>query len=254
MLNGPAPAFRVPHIVLRGTYLPNTVRCTGGDPYRPPPHLAEEWAEQSFKCYIDVRVNAYLLGTGPPNLTVLMFIDYVYSAAAEVGIVEEYKQDLETLFGDAFPGLEHVMFLGPPDDLSSEAWRFMGYWDVQRREDGTVVAIHPERDLWRQLRPNEYGQHLAVLEMELPAFTQALTTANQARVSEYGGHIGADPSLPMLLTDVHDLREYYVNVGAYDDPDSPPAKPPPIPGEGDPLPEIGVDDSTAGPTPTPPGG
>ena len=58
----------------------------------------------------------------------------------------------------------------------------------------------------------------------------------------------------MLLTDVHDLREYYVNVGAYDHPDGPPAQPPPVPGEGDPVPEVGVDDSTPEPTPTPLGG
>ncbi|MCY4448293.1 MAG: hypothetical protein OXE02_05565 [Chloroflexi bacterium] len=253
MLDDPSLAAWVTHLVLRGTYLPGTTRCSAGDLYHPLPHLTEEWDERSFKCYIDVRANAYVLGSGPPTLTVLMFVDYVYSAAAEEGIVEEYKQDLETLFEDAFPGIEHVLFLGPSDDLSSEAWRFFGYWDVQR-EDGTVVAVHPERDLWRTHRPGEYYEHLAVLEMELPAFTQAVTTANQARVSEYGGRIGADSSLPMLLTDANQLRQYYVNVGAYDDPDSPPAQPPPVPGEGDPVPDIGVDDAAPTAPPAPPGG
>ncbi len=254
MLDDPSLAAWVTHLVLRGTYLPGTARCTAGDPHHPLPHLTEKWDDRSFKCYIDLRANAYLLGTGPSTLTVLMFVDYIYSSAAEVGIVEEYIQDLETLFEDAFPGIEHVVFLGPSDDLSSEAWRFFGYWDVQQREDGTVVAVHPDRDHWRSLRPNEYFHHLAVLEMELPELTQAVTTANQARVSEYGGRTGANPNLPMLLTDANQLRQYYANVGAYDDPDNPPAQPPPAPGLDDSVPNAPVDDATPAASPTPPGG
>ncbi|MCY4448858.1 MAG: hypothetical protein OXE02_08460 [Chloroflexi bacterium] len=78
--------------------------------------------------------------------------------------------------------------------------------------------------------------------------------ASQARVGEYGGRIGADASLPMLISDVHDLDEFMASTGAYDHPDGPPAQPPPVPGEGDPLPKVGVDDASSGPTPTPPGG
>ena len=89
------------------------------------------------------------------------------------------------------------MFLGPAVDLSSEAWRLMGYWDVQKHEDGTVTAGHPDRDLWRRLKPDDYQTHLSTLEMELPTFTQAVTTAHQARVAEYGGRIGAyAPGVP----------------------------------------------------------
>jgi len=73
-------------------------------------------------------------------------------------------------------------------------------------------------------------------------------------VGEYGGRIGADASLPMLISDVHDLDEFMASTGAYDHPDGPPAQPPPVPGEGDPLPKVGVDDASSGPTPTPPGG
>ena len=43
----------------------------------------------------------------------------------------------------------------------------------------------------------------------MPAFTQAVTTAHQARVTEYGGRIGADEDLPMLLTDTNRLRQYF---------------------------------------------
>ena len=124
-------------------------------------------------------------------------------------------------------GREHILFLDGSYDLSVEAWEVIGTWDVQRREDGTVIAVHPFRDLWRSFKPDGYQAHRSKLEMELPAFTQALTEAHQARVTEYGGRIGADESLPMLVTDANRLREYYTAVGAYDHPDGPPEQPPP---------------------------
>ena len=98
----------------------------------------------------------------------------------------------------------------------------MGYWDVQRQDDGTVIAVRFSRDLWRSRRPDDYQTHRSQLEMTLPVFTQALTTAHQARVTECDGRIGADESLPMLVTNANQLRQYYTEVGA-----PAPAMPPP---------------------------
>ena len=260
----------VSHIVLRGTYLPNTVRCTAGNPYRPPSYLSYEeydYVEHSLtiNCYADVRVSAYLVGNGPPTLTVQRYW-YTYwdgwfaNLAAEEGKTErEYIEDLRQMletddYLGAIAGREVVLFIGPAASVSTEVWEAMAIWDVQRQEDGTVVAVHPDRDLWRHYAPDDYLTHRSKLEMELTALTQAVTTANQARVTEYGGRIGADASLPMLLTDANQLRQYYTNVGAYDHPDGTPVPPPPVPGEGDPVPDIGVDDTTPGPSPIPPGG
>ena len=71
--DGPPPAW-VTHLVLRGTYVPGTVRCTAGDPFRPPSYLRDEFVitanSRAFKCYIDVRANAYVLSNGPSTLTV----------------------------------------------------------------------------------------------------------------------------------------------------------------------------------------
>ena len=187
-----------------------------------------------------MRANAYILGSGPSTLTVLFFrwfywdddyapfTPYVYEGQTEQQLIEEDMQRIEGFISDLFSGREHVVFLGPAIDLSSEAWQFWGAWDVQRREDGTVIAVHPDRDLWRRMKPNEYQSHLSNLEMELSAFTQAVTTANQARVTEYGGRIGEDTSLPMLVTDANQLRQYYTEVGAYA-PGSPTPVPPPPP-------------------------
>ena len=236
----PPPPAWVPHLVLRGTYLPGTVRCTAGDLFRPPSYLQDEFGdtteERSIKCYIDVRANVYVLGNGPSTLTTLLFVysycDHQYTSYLEEGqteqdLVEEFRQQVETAIDDVFPSREHIMFLGPAVDLSSEAWRFMGYWDVQRQEDGTVVAVHPDRDLWRRRQPDDYQTYRSVLEMELPAFKQAVTEANQARVTQYEGRIGADEGLPMLVSDANQLRQYFIAVGAYDHPDGPPAQPPP---------------------------
>ena len=145
----------------------------------------------------------------------------------EQDILGMLRQQFEGLAKDFLSGREHVIFLGPPLDLSSETWRLVGYLDVQRRDDSMVIAVHPKRDLWRDHRPDDYQTHVSTLEMELPALTRVLTEAHQARVTEYGGRIGADQSLPMLVNDANQLRQYYTDIGAYDHPDGPPVQPPP---------------------------
>ena len=65
------------HLVVRGAFLPGAVRCTSeGDLFRPPSYLDVSWFLQSntksIKCYADMRVNAYVLGSGPPTLTVIV--------------------------------------------------------------------------------------------------------------------------------------------------------------------------------------
>ena len=230
----------VTHIVVRGTYIPNTVRCAGGDPFRVAAHAKDGFSgtgdQYAMKCYADVRTNSYVVGSGPATLTA-MFLRLAYFHD-QYGSIFEYEEGhdihddallLAPLYEDLLSGREFVLFLGPPADISSEVWRVMGQWDVQRRDDGTVVAIHPDRDLWRRIRSDDYPAHQAALEMTLPALTQAVTTAHQARVAEHGGRIGADASLPMLITNVgrSQLRQFYTDAGAYDPGVPAPAQPPP---------------------------
>ena len=124
-------------------------------------------------------------------------------------------------------GREAILFIGPAVDISVEAWEVFWTWNVERRDDDTVVAVHPYRDYYYS--PEEYQMHRSKLEMELPAFTQAVTTAHQARVAANGGRTRPDPNYPMLVTDANRLREYFSDpkVGAYDHPDGPPSQPPP---------------------------
>ena len=265
LLNGsPTVPIYTTHVVLRGTYIPGTVRCTSGHRIRFPSYVGEGFGGLLIYCFADVRVNAYLLGSGPPTLTVTAHTslyalsgdddDYglgqlesrrlAYERALAEGGRFEYEEPLRGYLppdGGAGPlrledgpdglaatgppggigGREVVMFIRPSISVSVETWEVRYKWDVERRDDATVVAIHPYRE-WFNLEP-----HGSLVEMELAALTQAVTTAHQQRVVANGGRIGADDSLPMLVTDANQLRQYYTEVGAYA-PDVPtPAQPPP---------------------------
>ena len=115
-----------------------------------------------------------------------------------------------------------MMFVGPTNDVSAEAWEVFTTWDVQRREDGTAIAVHPHRDTWRHDE-----SYLSRLEMEMPAFTQAVAAANQERITEFGGRTAADEGYPMLVTDANSLSQFFTDIGAYNHPDGPPLQPPP---------------------------
>ena len=244
----------IPHIVLRGTYIPNTERCTSGTPDRDPSYVDVGYPPTAllFLCYADVRVNGYVLGSGPPRLTVLVNFDHYapdfFAQGDPLGLyptgeegVEWYRARSEGRLregprgGVGIGGREVVLFVSPPHSHSIEVWEVFETWDVQRQEDETVVVVHPRRDHWRDIRPVDYQTHRSALEIELPAFTQAVATANQARVSEYSGRItsadrqsraeGVD--LPMLVTDANRLSQFFTAVGAYNHPNGPPEQPPP---------------------------
>ena len=273
--------FYTTHVVLRGTYLPGTVRCTTGHSIRDPSYAGGESGGLIIYCFADVRVNAYLLGSGPSTLTVIVDSSLYQSFFSNGDDDEDYGlEQLESRrhayeralaeggrFGFDYPlqghlppdgsvgplrleflrgepvatgppggigGREVVLFIRPLSDLSVEAWQVSWTWDVERREDDTVVAIHPYRD-WFGL---EYRPSL--LEMELPALTQAVATVHQDHVAANGGRIGADESLPMLVTDANRLRQYFSDpkVGAYAPGVPTPAQPPPpcglaVPDQGD---------------------
>ena len=242
-LNDPGSELYVGHLVLRGTYLPGSLRCTAGHRFRPPPYVDNNWAillpTRSVKCYADVRMNAYILGAGPSTLTVLVG-EFIYWHAKEPDVVEELRSSIERVLieGGYHPridvplggiaGNEAMLFIGPAMDLSVEAWKVMSVWDVQQRGDGTVIAVHPFRDQW-SYRADDYQTYRSLLEMELPAFEQAVTAAHQARVAANGGRTGSDPEFPMLVSDANQLNSFFREAGAYADPDDPPAQPPLVP-------------------------
>ena len=239
LMSGLGTKLYVTHIVLRGTYLPGTVRCTSGHRNRYPSYVGDDWDVLFIYCFADVRVNSYLLGAGPPTLTVIVASilygregadddDYgVEQLETRRSIYESVLVDGGRLKSDrplrrGIGGKEVVLFIGPSTSLSVEAWRVFRTWDVERREDDSVVALHPNRR-WFNREEQSYA------EMELPALRQAVTTAHQERVAAHGGRTTADPNFPMFVTDANRLRQFFSDpkVGGYDPGAPTPAPPPP---------------------------
>ena len=216
----------VAHLVVRGTYLPDTVRCADTAMlFRPPSYDTHDW--ESFlgpahliNCYVDVRVNEYILGSGPPTLTVLVAYNfYGYEFPEDV---ERSRRNLEQtlLVGGehsivwvpdgGIEGREVILFVGPSVNAASEAWEEMYAWDVVRRS-GKVVAIHPYSQYWKG---DARQTHIDALEMEIPALTTAVQAAHQARLTAHGGRTGPDTSWPMLQTDANRLSDFFTAIGA----------------------------------------
>ncbi|MYD98820.1 MAG: hypothetical protein F4X98_15735 [Gammaproteobacteria bacterium] len=259
----------VTHIVARATFLPGTERCTSNEPFRPASYdevLAQaNWPLSAVvQCFADVRVNDYILGRGPSRLTVqtgLLITPYaeweedLRSAARELNLSPEevvegfYRNAWEYAipYGDdqldeiepgapaltqseGIRGREAILFLGPSINHAIEVWQVFQTWNVQG-DPGAATAVHPHREAWRMSKDYQDGDYWRLLSVELPRFEQEVTAAHEARVTEYGGRIGADASLPMLISDIHYLDEFMASAGAYDHPDGPPAQPPPVTGE-----------------------
>ena len=135
----------VAHLVVRGAYLPGTVRCTdNGVRFRLPPYAAGVGlgglsSDIQLNCYADVRVSAYVLGSGPPTLTVL-FDYHVSSVGKEMRYMDELRSSLERVviegghFGrldvpeGGIEGSEVILYVGPSIDASTEAWQVFGSW------------------------------------------------------------------------------------------------------------------------------
>ena len=257
MLNGTI-SF-VPHIVIRATYIPDTVRCTSGNRYQPPSYVEADLFRYSstIQCYADVRVNEYIIGDGPQRLTVMIHVHHYWEGSFVPdpdnpnGMSEEvalgfYRDLLVHQYegtagaGPGVYGREEVLFLGPADNLAVEVWQLLESWDVQVPEDPEEEAaqhinvIHPDRDVWRRYRPDDYETYRNILEPRGQAFIASVKADHVARLAEYGGRIGpADmeglvpgSTLPMLVSRVNGLEDFHRTSGAYSS-EGLPAQPPP---------------------------
>ena len=241
------------HIVLRGTVLPNTTRCEIYSTNLPT--YWEDYAREAFAgweylfCFSDVRVNEYLLGTGPPQLSVITDWDRPLGPEYRLG------PPLDEQIIDAYEGAEGILFLSTGDNLQLEAWEMAFFWDVQQ-VGGETRVIAPDKDEYPQTPEN-----LALLDFSLADFRVKITEAAATRNALTGGRVGTDPSLPLLITDANQLPTYYGAIGAvYDDPTQTPDTPPPVPGADEPpgppantgeneQPQIPDDDDGTPPTP-----
>ena len=247
--------YQIAHIVVRGTYVPGTIRCTSGNRFLVPSHLREGSTlgdSLHIECYANVRVNAYVVGTGPAVLTVTVASQFYGEDGQphphlDSDDIEELRRNYELAltrggkYGRSdlavsgplggITGREALLFLGPSANASVEAWEVHTTWDVYKKADGSVVVIHPDAIVYaRLIRDDAAWENLqATLLPALSATEQATTEAHNARVAANGGRVRSGQQFPMLVTDANRLSSYFREVGAYDDLANPPAQPPPSP-------------------------
>ena len=259
-MDGTSPA-RATHMVVRGTFIDDTVRCTSGQVARPPSYgnrgRFPGW-ESIFKCYADLQVREYLVGAGPARVTLM--VDYQYYGKGPLEIahrkyfpgrtLEEaeawYRRVMEkTLNGENPPpasifNREQIHFIGPAHDDGVMAWERFETWEVERNDDDEVIVVHPFRDIIRDGGPDYYTEHRNKLEIPLTTFRTEVDDEHQAMVLEYGGRTAPsdDPGLasgasaPTLVRDYHNLANHFEQIGANDHAFGPPEQPPALCSEG----------------------
>ena len=224
---------------MRGLYKPSTVRCVDTKVQRHHGYTTLDDFELPtgiglLKCYADLQVNDYIVGSGPLTIpVVVLFIRYwdrdataeqiaALRADAERVLIEggEHRFIREHGFIRDVPeggitNVESIIFLGPEMDASVEGWEVFTTWNMERKEDGTVMVIHPHA-FWWQDAPN------VITEWTLGEFTMAAQTAHAARLSDYAGRIGEETDLPLLVTNANNLHAFHVETGNVNHPDGPP--------------------------------
>ena len=245
------------HMVVRGTFIEDSVRCTS-ELFRPPSFLDPGLAaghEGIFKCFADLQVREYIVGAGPSTLT--LWLDHIpYARVIAHSGYNDVIAEEEAPWGEAeawylrgFAGRftgelllspvsifnrEQIHFIGPGYDEGTVTWRRNQTLDVEQDEDDNPYVAHPHRDLYEQGDPDYYTQHRTSLEIPLATFRTEVAAQQQARIQEYGGlsFSSTDPELlegaspPTLISNAHNVNDYYVEVGAYDHADGPPKSPP----------------------------
>ena len=228
----------VSHFVIRGAYLPNTVRCFVDNESHSPTYLGPgsyDYGSQEInriKCYADVRVNEYLIGSGPSTLTLRVARPFYGIPMTDAEVKEEFAALKDALTGgaphwrlevpeDGIIGIESILFIGPSYDATEESLLAINSWGLRTKGDGTVVAVHPYKAYWDdRIVQGDAVTDPGILAMDFPTFRTRLTAAHQARLAADGG-IAARPEYPPLMTDANRLRQFMVEAGALDNPGFP---------------------------------
>ena len=238
----------ITHIVVRATVQDDSTRC---DLY--PLIMADHASftatasEYRYTCYVDVRVNEYLVGTGPSELTVELHREVLNLTKALRDDWDNWKDDwlTNTVFDPegrtaaVYEGKEVVLFLEPSFTIAVEAWKggtaIADVWFVQRPAEEAVRAVAPDvLDARTEDQRNK-------LDMSLADLVTKIRAAATARDEAYDGRIGEDSDLPDLVDDANRLRGFYIESGAvYQGDDKTTELPPPVGGPPEPPTNVAV--------------
>ena len=220
---------RAPHVVVRGVYIPDATRCkfherqvvlasSGGieftDPTKSPGYA------QEIACYVDFQVSEFLVGRGPARLTVRPWYEVLIAGNKDNELFksEEYEKHLVAHVSPRWEGREFVLWLGINNNLAAEVWSVTGISDVQRREDGEIVAVNP---VLGKFRPEVIKPYLDRLEPPLEEYSRDVVSEHAAVSSELSFTIVEDANFEYL-------REHLSKVGIYDQEEIEISPPPPI--------------------------
>ena len=210
----------ITHIVVRATVLDNTTRC-GLYPLILVDYAGITAASSMYryKCYTDVRVNEFIVGSGPAQLTVELHRELLNLTEQQVADWDNWKdgwltdvvRDPQRRTADAFEGKEVVLFLGPGFSIAVESWRegtrFGTVWFVQQPDKGATRAVATDIVF---ARTEDQRNNLDVPLADLVTKIKAAATA---RDNEYDGRVGEDTDLPDLIGDANRLRDFYIESG-----------------------------------------
>ena len=236
LLGSMSGGMATPHIVVRATIKPDTTRCDiyPSTPFTHDPDQGETWFYDEFAlyiCFMEARVNEYIVGEGPSELTVAVQERLIsWSKLGETSTIPE--EDEREVYSKIsfYPGKELVMFLGPVWTTSVEAWYiqalFHSLWYVQRNES-EVRAVSDD------IKFTNNPDLLSQMDLPLDELVRQIKEAAEERLVLTGGRIGVDPSLPMLVTDANKLQDFYQQTGAVYEGEGATVLPPPVPGDED---------------------
>ena len=231
-----------PHVVVRGTVLPNTIRC-GLYPFIWHNYSADRQREDHLKyyCFAEVRINEYIVGTGPPQLTISLFQGTLIGDLADWEVTEiggtggeelaRYMNYPLTRLDPVYGGRELILFLHVSYTNAVETWLAPAggsRWFLQR--DGDDIRAVSDRIRWART-----DEHHRQLDRPLADLIREIEQAAEDRAAINGGRIGSDPSLPLFVADANELVDFYKTVGAVYEGDGATLLPPPVPGGDDPA-------------------
>ena len=224
----------VPHIVARGVVAPGSTRCRvqsghGKTPADPNKDLVWMTDTSNIRCYSELAVREYLVGSGPERVTLWTgrrFSDNGHWTYGTVPRDAAYFADISEPLVEALEGREWVYWLEVPSDPTTETWDVRRYWSVQKLEDGTIVTV----SRWSGHDVNQAANQ-SRLEMPLASYETQVKAAHGHYVTLYGGKVDARDGAPSLIASADDasLKAYLRAEGVYDVPGFTASPPPPPP-------------------------
>ena len=196
-----------------------------------------------YLCFTEVKVSEYIVGSGPPVLTVTLHKETLHKYTDEDRNVSWRKRNHHDLKGsdyneivevsepynpqsvvaDTYEGKEMVLFLGIPITSKVEAWTIrlgrLSFWFIQK-QGNNVRAVSAYYD--RAASPENRSK----LNLPLSELRAKIKQADTERDRITGGRLivtpdadtatagGTDPTPLMIVTDANKLKELYQAAGA----------------------------------------